>query len=102
MKTVITSLIFLFVLIGLSGCYTVPQHFADNNEYTEVNIYYEVPLPSPPPVEYFPPVPNPAPVPIVRQPAEEKNRNGSGNQVRDPLRNNGRRGTEERKIQGRQ
>ena len=101
MKWLLTSLVFLIMLIGLSGCYTIPQHFADENDYQEVIIYYEVPLPPPPPI-YYPPVPDPTPLPILRQPAEEKNRNNSGNQVRDPLRGHGNRGNEERNTQGKQ
>lgn len=113
MKGLITSLVFLFLLIGLSGCYTIPQHFADDNECEEVVVYYPEPVPPPPPIAppispiirppYVPrpPVMVPDPKPIIRQPEVPQETKGYKDQVRDPLRGHGERGNEERNTQGR-
>jgi hypothetical protein len=100
MKVLITSLVFLFLLIAFSGCYTVPQYFAENNECEEVIVYTEVVLP-PPPIIYYPPVPDPNPRPIIRQPEIPLETKGYKDQVRDPLRGHGERGNEKRNTQGR-
>ena len=95
MKRFIISLVFLFLLIGLSGCVTVPHHYT----YVEEVIYY--PPPPPPPEYYYPPVPPTPPIvklpvsepnpPRIRQPEKPNRGGGSDNQVRDPLRGHGER-----------
>ena len=101
MKRLIASLVFLFLILAVSGCYTIPHHLADDNECEQIIIYYEVPLPQPPQI-YLPPTPDPGPPrPMIRGPVEERNNNKSGNQVRDPLRGHGERGNTERNTQGR-
>jgi hypothetical protein len=115
MKRLIISLVFLFLLIELSGCYTILQTSEECYEEPEVIVYYPVtvPLPPPPPISppvspiirppYIPnpPVKNPEPQPIIRHPQDPNPSGGSSNQVRDPLRNHGGRGNDERNTQGR-
>jgi hypothetical protein len=109
MKRLITSLVFLFMITALGGCYTIPKHFADDYDSEQVIIYYEVP-PPPPIIDYYPPIPptppvtnppDPNPKPIIRQPNPPNNSGNSGNQVRDPLLGHGERGNTERNTQGR-
>ena len=118
MKRLINSLVFLFLIFGLSGCYTILETVEECNETPNVIVYYPVPvpvptLPSPPPISPpvspiiplpivpNPPVHNPEPQPILRQPESPNNGQGSGNPVRDPLRDHGGRGNGDRNTQGR-
>ncbi|MCW8809344.1 MAG: hypothetical protein OQJ93_09160 [Ignavibacteriaceae bacterium] len=110
MKRLIISLVFLFLLIGLSGCYTILQTSEECYEEQEVIVYYPVPVPIPPPPPISPPVspiirppyvPSPPvkipePKPIIRHPENPNRGGGSGDQVRDPLRGHGERGNSER------
>ena len=114
MKRLIASLTFLFLMIAVSGCYTIPQNFADDNECEQIVIYEPIcvlpapPVAPPPPISPIirppivrPPVIVPHPKPIINQPNPPKNSGNSGNQVRDPLRSHGERGNTERNAQGR-
>ena len=109
MKGIIFLSMFAIFLLGLSGCYTIPRHFADD-EYEEVIIRYPVPIlpydpcPEPPFIGGPHPLPNPPvqnPQPIIRQPEPPRNDQGYRNQVRDPIRRDGNRGDNERKTRGR-
>lgn len=108
MKGIFSIVVFVVFVISLTGCYTIPRHFADDDEYQEIIIYYPVPVqpydpcPDPPYISGPHPLPNP-PVhnPIVRQPEPPRNDNGYKDQIRDPLRGQGNRGDIERKTRGR-
>jgi hypothetical protein len=105
MKGIITISMFAILFLGLTGCYTIPRHFAEDEEYQEVIIYYPVPIepydpcPVPDPPTYNPPVHNPQP--IIRQPEPPRNDQGYRDQVRDPIRRDGNRGDIESKTRGR-
>lgn len=118
MKRLIISLVFLFLMFELNGCYTIVETSDEYNDESGIIVYYPVPvpvatLPPPPPISppispiirppYVPnpPVHNPEPQPIIRQPENPNNGQGSGNQVRDPLCNHGGRGNTDRNTQGR-
>lgn len=105
MKVVLTSIVSLFVLLGLNGCYTILPTSEGCNEVTEVIVYYPVSVPVPPPDPRpwpdppYPPPPQPPapdPQPKLRQPEVPKERIGYEEQVRDPLRRQGERGNSER------
>ena len=100
MKRLTISLVFLYLLFGLNGCYTILPTSEESYEVTEVIVYYPVPVPIPQPV--YPPVINPPyyphppifvpyPEPKIRQPEQPQSGGGSGDQVRDPLRGHGER-----------
>jgi hypothetical protein len=118
MKRLIISLVFLFLIFGLNGCYTILETSEECNEEPDVIVYYPVPapvptLPSPPPISppispiirppYVPnpPVHNPEPQPKLRQPENPNIGQGSVNPMRDPLRDHGGRGNGNRNTQGR-
>ena len=108
MKGIFSLAVFVTLVICLTGCYTIPHHFADDDEYQEIIIYYPVPIepydPCPEPYPPDPPTINPPvhnPQPIVRQPEPPRNDQGYKDQIRDPLRGQGNRGDNERKTQGR-
>ena len=117
MKRLIFYLVFLFLILGFNGCYTILETSNECNEEPDVIVYYPVPVPVPtlppppisppispiirPPYVPNPPIHNPEPQPIIRQPENPNNGQGSGNQVRDPLRNHGGRGNTDRNTQGR-
>ena len=104
MKRLINSLVFLFLMIGLSGCYTIVQNSKEYYQEPEIIVYYPVPVPVPPPdpgpcpipvPPNNPPSPNPDPQPIIRHPINP-DRGGETNPTRDPLRGHGERGNTER------
>ena len=117
MKGVIIILAFVFVLVGLSGCYTVPHHFVVEEEevyYPPVDPYIPDPIiiivdpPPPSPSIYYPPAPV-VTQPHDRQPVKPPDSYGT----RDPLQGGNHRGggeintvppvrTPERKDKGRQ
>lgn len=102
MKGIFSLTVFVTYIISLTGCYTIPQHFTDD-EFQEIIIYYPEPIPLPEPccVDPIPPdPPNNNPKPIIRQPETPRNDQGYRDQVRDPLRGNGNRGDNERKTRG--
>lgn len=116
MKRLIFYLVFLFLLIGLSGCYTILETVEECDEAPDVIVYYPVPVPTLPPLPPIsppispvirppyvpnPPVHNPEPQPKLRQPENPNIGQESGNQVRDPLRDHGGRGNVDRNTQGR-
>jgi len=110
MKVVLTSIVNLFVLLGLNSCYTILPISEECNKVTEVMVYNPVPVPTPPPRPVYPPVSpiihppyvpsppinDPEPKPIIRLPEVSKDRRGYEEQVRDPLRRQGERGNSER------
>ena len=103
MKGVLFLLVFGFMLVGLNGCYTIPHHFAEGDEYDEEIFYYPPPPPHPYPPDppyprppYIPNPPSPDPQPKISHPETPKDNNGSSYGVRDPLRGHGGRGTGER------
>jgi len=103
MKGVITIFAFVFVLMGLNGCYTIPHHFADDEEvvyYPPIEPY--IPDPIIIVIDYPPPLPSPpinlpAPernLPKDRQPEKPKDSYDS----RDPLQGGSGRGSGEINI----
>jgi hypothetical protein len=100
MKVVITLLALVIIMVGFNGCYTIPHHFADNEEIvyyppppSPPPDYFPSPLPLPPPT-YYPPAPEPE-QPKIRQPENPRDDRGSSYGDRDPLRGNGGRGNGE-------
>ncbi len=92
MKLIYTLPVLIIFLTSLTGCYTIPQHYAeDEEEYYDV---YYIPIPNDPcPLLE----PNPDPQPIIITPAPTIDRKGFEEQTRDPLRGNNDRGNDERK-----
>ena len=104
MKGVLALMVYLFVLLGLNGCYTILPTSEVSNEVTEVVVYYPVPVPIPPPdpgpwphpdppypPSPRPPAPYPELQPKLRQPEVPTDRKGFEDQVRDPLRGHAER-----------
>jgi hypothetical protein len=78
MKGIFFLIVFGLGLIGLGGCYTIPRHFADEEEidyYTPIEQPYLpepiIDYPPPPPV-YYPPAPEPPNRPKDRQPEKPR------------------------------
>jgi hypothetical protein len=97
------------VLISLTGCYTVVYQSDETETVYEETVYIEpIYIPVPVPVPDPCPMPGPYPHPHPNNPPEKIRHNDqNGNDRndsysgRDPIRNSGGRGNEERKIQGR-
>jgi hypothetical protein len=107
MKSFGFFILFLLLLTSFTGCYTVVYH-SDSSEISEVvysePIYIPVPIPIPYPPQPVPhpnPTPNDPPMEKVRPGDNQKNNPGDSYKSRDPLRNQGGRGLEERNSQGR-
>jgi hypothetical protein len=101
MKGVFFLVVFGLSLVLLTGCYTIPQHFAGDEEtvyYPPQDyppVYYPPePYPPAPPPTYYPPPPPPEQT-KVRKPDDGRNGESPGQKVRDPIRNHGGRGNDE-------
>ena len=68
MKRLMASLTFLFLMIAVSGSYTIPQNFADDNECEQIVIYEPICVLPTPPVAPPPPISPIIRPPIVRPP----------------------------------
>jgi len=101
MKSLFFLSIIGLVLVGLTGCYTVPRHYVTQ----EIIVYYPAPPPPPPPPDYYYPQPSPSPpiydppAPVVtrphdRQPVKPPDSYGT----RDPLQGGNHRGNDEIKT----
>jgi hypothetical protein len=100
MKWIFFLIVFGLGLIGLSGCYTIPRHYATQ----EIIIYYPVPVEPEP--TYGGPHPLPVPVPkppstnVIRPDRNPITPNDDGNSYhqRDPLQGGNNRGSGEIKT----
>lgn len=98
MKSLFFLSIIGLVLVGLTGCYTVPRHYITQ----EIIVYYPAPPPPPPPPDYYYPPPPPSPpiydppAPVVTQPRDRqpvKPPDSYG--TRDPIQGGNHRGGRE-------
>ena len=100
MKAVFLWIIFIYIIVGLNGCYTVPHHFADENAYIEIIVYYPDPIPPvggpwPTPDDPYTPIIYPTVTsPVNRQPEKPKD-DGNSYGKRDQLQDGSQRGNGE-------